>query len=73
MKLPPLQIGPFTAPIPLIQGGMSIRVSTSALAAPVADCGGIGIIGGSALPVEELKADILKAKSISNQLVIGTG
>ncbi|PKN15492.1 MAG: 2-nitropropane dioxygenase, partial [Deltaproteobacteria bacterium HGW-Deltaproteobacteria-3] len=32
MKLPPLTIGKFTAQVPLVQGGMSIRVSTSALA-----------------------------------------
>ncbi|MDA8417512.1 MAG: nitronate monooxygenase [Desulfobacteraceae bacterium] len=62
MKLPSLTIGPYTAPIPLIQGGMSIRVSTAALAVPVAECGGIGVIGGSGIPVDELKADILKAK-----------
>ena len=69
MKLPPLKIGPFTAKIPLVQGGMSIRVSTSALAAPVAECGGIGTIGGSALPVEELQADIRKAKSMTRGVV----
>ncbi len=69
MKLPPLTIGPFTAPIPLVQGGMSIRVSTSALSAPVAECGGIGTIGGSALPVDELKADIRKAKSMTKGVV----
>ena len=63
MKLPPLTIGSFTAPVPLIQGGMSIRVSTSALAIPVADCGGIGTIGGSAIPADELIADIQKAKN----------
>jgi len=62
MKLPELKIGSFTARIPLIQGGMSIRVSTSALAVPVAECGGIGTIGGSALPVSELQEDIRKAK-----------
>lgn len=69
MKLPPLIIGPHTAPIPLIQGGMSIRVSTSALAVPVADCGGIGTIGGSAIPTEELKADIKKAKQATKGIV----
>lgn len=69
MKLPELKIANFTARIPLIQGGMSIRVSTSALAAPVADCGGIGVIGGSALPAEDLRADILKAKSMTNGIV----
>lgn len=69
MKLPPLTIGRFTAPVPLIQGGMSIRVSTSALAIPVADCGGIGTIGGSSIPTDELKADIRKAKSRSKGII----
>jgi NAD(P)H-dependent flavin oxidoreductase YrpB (nitropropane dioxygenase family) len=69
MKLPSLTIGPYTAPIPLIQGGMSIRVSTSALAAPVADCGGIGTIGGSSIPIDELKADIIKAKEMTKGIV----
>ena len=62
MKLPELKIGSLTARIPLIQGGMSIRVSTSTLAVPVAKCGGIGTIGGSGLPVAELQEDIRKAK-----------
>jgi NAD(P)H-dependent flavin oxidoreductase YrpB (nitropropane dioxygenase family) len=69
MKLPSLTIGPFTAAVPLIQGGMSIRVSTSALAIPVAECGGIGTIGGSAIPVEELMADIRKAKESTNGII----
>ena len=69
MKLPSLTIGPFTAPVPLIQGGMSIRVSTSALAIPVAECGGIGTIGGSAIPEEELMADIRKAKEATKGII----
>ena len=69
MKLPELKIGPFVAPIPLIQGGMSIRVSTSALAVPVAECGGIGTIGGSALPVSELQEDIRKAKAATDGII----
>ena len=69
MKLPPLTIGPYTVAIPIIQGGMSIRVSTSALAVPVADCGGIGTIGGSSIPIEELKVDIRKAKSQTKGIV----
>jgi len=48
---------------------MSIRVSTAALAAPVADCGGIGTIGGSGLPVDELKLDIAKAKKATSGIV----
>jgi len=69
LKLPALTIGPHTAPIPLIQGGMSIRVSTSALSAPVAECGGIGTIGGSSIPPGELKADIQKAKQETKGIV----
>jgi NAD(P)H-dependent flavin oxidoreductase YrpB (nitropropane dioxygenase family) len=69
MKLPSLKIAGFTASFPLIQGGMSIRVSTSALAVPVADCGGIGVIGGSGIPPEELKEDILKAKKATKGII----
>ena len=69
MKLPSLKIGNLTASFPLIQGGMSIRVSTSKLAVPVAECGGIGIIGGSGLPPEELHEDIRLAKSQTNGVV----
>ena len=48
---------------------MSIRVSTSDLAIPVAECGGIGTIGGSAIPLDELKADIRKAKNATNGII----
>lgn len=69
MKLPELTIGSFTASIPLIQGGMSIRVSTSALAVPVAECGGIGTIGGSGIPVAELQEDIRRAKAATKGII----
>jgi NAD(P)H-dependent flavin oxidoreductase YrpB (nitropropane dioxygenase family) len=69
MKLPSLKIGNLTAQIPLIQGGMSIRVSTSKLAAPVANCGGIGVIGGSGIPEDELQEDIKKAKSETDGII----
>jgi len=69
MKLPSLKIGSFEAPIPLVQGGMSIEVSTSALAIPVAECGGIGTIGGSSIPIEQLKADIRKAKEATKGVI----
>ena len=69
MKLPSLKIADLTARIPLIQGGMSIRVSTSSLASAVANCGGIGVIGGSGIPVEELQADIEKAKKATSGVV----
>ncbi|BCO07889.1 2-nitropropane dioxygenase [Desulfolithobacter dissulfuricans] len=69
MKLPELKIGRFTARIPIIQGGMSIRVSDSALAIPVAECGGVGTIGGSGIPVEELQEDIRKAKKATDGVI----
>ncbi len=69
MKLPSLKIGKFCASFPLIQGGMSVRVSTSALATPVAECGGIGVIGGSGIPSEELNKDIKKAKSATDGVI----
>ncbi len=69
MKLPELKIGSFVARIPIIQGGMSIRVSTSALAIPVAECGGIGTIGGSGIPVPELQEDIRRAKKATDGVI----
>ncbi len=69
MKLPSLNIANFAASFPLIQGGMSVRVSTSALAIPVANCGGIGVIGGSGIPPEELRDDIKKAKAETDGIV----
>ena len=44
MKLPELKIGTKTAKIPIVQGGMAIRLSTARLAASVANEGGIGLI-----------------------------
>jgi nitronate monooxygenase len=69
VKLPALRIGPLTVPVPIIQGGMSIRVSTSSLAAAVAECGGVGTIGGSGLPIEELEADIRKARAATDGVI----
>lgn len=69
MKLPPLTIGPFTAPVPIIQGGMSIRVSTSALAIPVAAIGAIGTIGGSGIPPREIADEIRTAKKATDGII----
>ncbi len=69
MKLPELKIGKFTARLPIVQGGMSVRISTSSLASAVADCGGIGTIGGSGIPLDELREDIRRAKSRTKGIV----
>jgi len=62
VKIPDLRIANLVAKIPIIQGGMAVRISMAPLAAAVAEEGGIGIIAGSGLSVEELKAEIREAK-----------
>ncbi len=49
MKIPELKIGPVTARIPIVQGGMGVRVSKSRLAAAVANEGGVGTISSIGL------------------------
>ncbi len=50
--------------VPIIQGGMAIRCSMAKLAAAVANEGGIGVIAGTALPLEELREEIKKARKL---------
>ncbi len=49
MKIPKLQIGNITTEIPIIQGGMGVRVSLASLASAVANEGGIGTISSIGL------------------------
>ena len=49
MKLPELRIGNLVTKVPIIQGGMAIRLSTARLAAAVANEGGIGLLPDKAL------------------------
>ena len=49
MEIPKLQIGTLTADIPVVQGGMGVRVSLSSLASAVANEGGIGTISSIGL------------------------
>lgn len=69
MKLPELKIGHLIPKYPIIQGGMAVRVSTSSLAAAVADAGGIGVIGASGMDTDELREEIRKAKRLSSGIV----
>ncbi|MDD5644620.1 MAG: nitronate monooxygenase family protein [bacterium] len=50
--LKPLRMGELKIDIPLIQGGMGVRVSTASLAAAVANCGAAGTIAGVGLADE---------------------
>lgn len=71
--LPELRFGNVRARLPIIQGGMAVRVSLAPLAAAVACEGGIGIIAGSGLPVDELVAEIRKARRLIAQHCGGNG
>jgi NAD(P)H-dependent flavin oxidoreductase YrpB (nitropropane dioxygenase family) len=70
-KLPNLKIGDLVSDLPIVQGGMAVKVSTAPLAAAVANEGGIGLIGGSGLTVEELRQEIRRARELSSG-IIGT-
>ncbi|MBN2399694.1 MAG: nitronate monooxygenase [Candidatus Aminicenantes bacterium] len=49
MTIPELKIGTVTAAIPIVQGGMGVRVSLSSLAAAVTNAGGIGTLSSIGL------------------------
>jgi len=71
MKLPELKIDKFVARVPIIQGGMAIKVSTGNLAGAVAAAGGIGVIGASGMEFDELANEIRIAREKANGGVIG--
>ncbi|WP_396133964.1 NAD(P)H-dependent flavin oxidoreductase [Bacillus sp. SLBN-46] len=48
--------------VPIIQGGMGVGISLSKLASAVANAGGIGIISGTGITVDEMRTHIRKAK-----------
>jgi len=67
MKLPKLRIGHLISKIPIIQGGMAIRISTGKLAGAIAKLGAIGVIGASGLEFDELRTEIRKAREIAGK------
>jgi len=66
ISIPQLKIAEMMPRLPIIQGGMAIKVSTAALAAAVSNNGGIGIIAGTGLSLEQLRAEIRKARELTN-------
>lgn len=62
MTLPQLQIGHMAPKFPIIQGGMGVGISLSGLASAVANAGGIGIISGTGISVEEMRNHIRLAR-----------
>ena len=69
MKLPELKIGTKTAKVPIVQGGMAIRLSTARLAAAVADEGGIGLIAASGMSHPELRYEINLARALTKGII----
>lgn len=69
MKLPELKIGNKIAKIPIVQGGMAIRLSTARLAAAVAKEGGIGLIAASGMAHDELRYEIKLARSLTDGII----
>ena len=65
MKLPVLKIGNIVADVPIVQGGMAIRLSTARLAAAVASEGGIGLIAASGMKFDELRKEIRLARELT--------
>ena len=69
MRLPELKIGNKIARIPIVQGGMAIRLSTARLAAAMANEGGIGLIAASGMAHEELRYEINLARSLTDGII----
>lgn len=69
LQLPKLKIGDLVPALPIVQGGMAVRVSTSSLAAAVAEAGGIGIIGATGMDIEEMRMEIREAKRLTRGIV----
>lgn len=69
MKLPELKIGNLVAKVPIIQGGMAIRITTARLAAAVGEAGGIGLIAASGMGFDELRKEIRLARSLTKGII----
>ncbi|MEA4900160.1 nitronate monooxygenase [Desulfitobacterium sp.] len=69
MKIPELHIANLVAKVPVIQGGMAVRISMAPLASAVAEEGGIGIIAGSGLSVKELRREIREARKRTKGII----
>lgn len=69
MRLKELKIGNLTVPIPIIQGAMAVRISTAPLAAAVANEGGIGLIAGTGMSLEELRNEIRRARKLTSGII----
>jgi nitronate monooxygenase len=82
-KMPKMNIGSRTLPLPIIQGGMGVGISLSNLASAVAEQGGMGVIAangigmiepdyytdGRAANIRALRSEIRRARSRTSGLI----
>src|SRR3954464_12516793 len=72
LNFPQLKIGHMVPKVPIMQGGMGVGISLSGLASAVANAGGIGIISGTGISIDEMRNHIRQAKErITNTGYIG--
>src|SRR5574344_183334 len=69
LKLTEMKIGTKIAKVPIVQGGMAIRLSTARLASAVANQGGIGLIAASGMTNAELRYEIRLARSLTSGII----
>jgi nitronate monooxygenase len=83
MNFPEMKIGDLVCRIPIVQGGMGVGISMAGLASAVANEGGIGVIAGAMIGIDEpdistdpavanvraLKHEIQKARSLSSGVI----
>jgi nitronate monooxygenase len=69
VELPSLTIGDRTARLPIVQGGMAVRISMAPLASAVAQAGGVGLIAGSGLSPAELSEEMRRAREATSGIV----
>jgi len=65
MNIPKMIIEHMTPKVPVVQGGMGVRVSLSGLAAAVANAGGIGTISGTGISIDVLRGHIRRARELT--------
>ncbi len=68
-EMPALTIGTKTARLPIVQGGMAVRISLAPLASAVAEAGGVGLIAGSGLSPDEMRDEMRAARATTTGVV----
>lgn len=68
-EMPALTIGTKTARLPIVQGGMAVRISLAPLASAVAEAGGVGLIAGSGLSPREMRDEMRAARAATTGVV----